>query len=497
MSKVGLVLFVKNEAEDIVWWISWHLSIGFDSIIVYDDYSSDGTWEILQVIASEYDVRPRRAIQSLRFNHRQALTYMSALDELRNEFDWLLYLDTDEYLDIINGEDVKTFLSMYDESIDGIALHWKCFGSNNHVEKPPTPNVFNNYFMHSLKEFELNQCVKSFFRPKNCNTKYINPHRFDVYGRYITVDGNDINWQEQHDERPISPPVWEKAVIRHFIIRSAEHFVEKSKRRSDIRSARIGIGLFNAYDKNEIYDKMSDCRVDAMIPYLYKIQNSVEKKFFLNGGFNIKTEIPYTNDKFNMVSIIHPITKINSVIVVEKKTGRVFHAKPDYDKNLFSPVIIFTISKFPKKAFITVADEIIPLFIQDDPRISTVLSFDIVDIQEGTFALKNPLTAKVLSFLQPENEKTINEVECNRDWTDAWETLILEFEEKENINKNIVYISEIISMYNDYDFFKETNLEKSIFIDSAISAFAVSLNKNENININSLPWLKKDRFLSL
>ncbi|BCI68019.1 glycosyltransferase family 2 protein [Acetobacter aceti] len=271
--KCGLVLFVRNEVEDILWWISWHLSLGFNSIIIYDDYSTDGTWEIINAAAGVFDIRPRRAVQAQWFNHRQAQTYMVAIDEFRPEFDWLLVLDADEYLNILNGETVSTFLSRYADDIDGIAINWRCFGSNRHVEKPPSPNVFENYTMYTEKDYFLNHSLKSFFRPKKTETRYINPHRFAVEGRYVTPNGEAVEWQVANDDRTVAEPDWSRAVINHYVIRSAEHFVQKSRRRSDIRRARCGIGLFVDYDRNVHPYFMPRERIDAMLPFLYSLQS--------------------------------------------------------------------------------------------------------------------------------------------------------------------------------------------------------------------------------
>lgn len=128
MSKVAVVVFLKNEVDDIAFWLSWHISCGFNTVIAYDDFSTDGTLEILSSAAKIFDIRCHHAVVADQFNIRQQKTYLDALDRYRNEFDWLLFLDSDEYLDIRSGENVHSFLEKYPEA-QGLAINWCCYGS--------------------------------------------------------------------------------------------------------------------------------------------------------------------------------------------------------------------------------------------------------------------------------------------------------------------------------------------------------------------------------
>lgn len=490
--KVAAVLFVKDEVEDIAWWMAWHLSIGIDTLVIYDDYSSDGTWEVVNAAAKIYDVRPRRATQSLRFNHRQAMTYMDALDELREEFDWLVVLDADEYVDIKSGANVHTFLSGYSEDIDGVALNWKCFGSNRYVEKPPSPNVFENYITHSLPEFDLNQCVKSFFRPKKAETRYINPHRFAVSGRYVTPNGVDIEWQEKHDERTVALPDWSTAVIRHYIIRSAEHFVEKSKRRSDIRGAKVGIGLFNAYDKNELSDTVSTRRIEAIYPYIYGIQNQIALDIVL------KNQI-----KNPKVYIKNLETSFQTTIVADVNSGRIGHKNLDERCENSLPVTIFSIEGIQDYLFLTVLEKFLPLHMVSEARVSTVLSYKVVKIQDRAIGIQSPITKKVVSFVldQSKDDDHFSSAEANRDWTSLWETLIVKEDDSLTDNSLLAGLASAITNC-DKPFVANERIDTRRLADASLAGLTLlserSIRKIEDHDgFKVMPWMIQDKRLSL
>ncbi|WP_173569958.1 glycosyltransferase family 2 protein [Acetobacter conturbans] len=502
--KVAAILFVKNEVEDIAWWISWHLSTGIETLVIYDDYSTDGTWEVINAAAAVFDVRPRRAVQALYFNHRQAQTYMAALDELREEFDWLICLDADEYLNIVNGEPVPTFLSRYPDDVGAIAVNWKCFGSNRFVEKPTSPNVFQNYTMHSEHDFELNYCVKSFFRPKRTETRYINPHRFDVSGRYITPNGQEMVWQEEHPERTVADPDWSVALINHYIIRSAEHFVAKSRRRSDIRRARCGIGLFSTYDRNFHADIMPPARVSAMDPFLYRIQNQSRYDLLrqMSGDERmVSMSADSTSGDIAALKLAFR-TCHGTQLVANAVTGEIGHGVIDPDNQNFVPVEVLSLATMPDHVFLTVPSRFLPLSILSDRRISTVLAYQTVPAEDGQISLKNPLTGKILSFIYSPHMETggAGQVICDRDHVDSWERV--EEESSEAVSDPLltaiaVAIGRFGTITPD-----EITLDMPRLVDARMAGCATitarDMRKVMVMNdIVSMPWVERDEMLFL
>ena len=55
--KTAICLIVRNEARDIAEWIAFHAVAGFDSQIIFDNRSDDGTTEIIKAAARTHDVR--------------------------------------------------------------------------------------------------------------------------------------------------------------------------------------------------------------------------------------------------------------------------------------------------------------------------------------------------------------------------------------------------------------------------------------------------------
>ncbi len=82
--KIAVVLVVKDERADILSWLAWYRLLGFDTAIVYDDDSTDGTWETLEEAALRWDVRLSRTIgpRGVAYERRQEELYRQALADL-------------------------------------------------------------------------------------------------------------------------------------------------------------------------------------------------------------------------------------------------------------------------------------------------------------------------------------------------------------------------------------------------------------------------------
>jgi glycosyltransferase involved in cell wall biosynthesis len=94
--RIAACLIVRNEARDIAEWLGYHAAAGFDAFLVYDNASSDGTTAALQAAGMVLDVRtvhwPSRSPLA------QVSAYEHAIAKNKHEFDWIAFIDSDEFL---------------------------------------------------------------------------------------------------------------------------------------------------------------------------------------------------------------------------------------------------------------------------------------------------------------------------------------------------------------------------------------------------------------
>ncbi|WP_215750593.1 MULTISPECIES: glycosyltransferase family 2 protein [unclassified Gluconobacter] len=259
--KVAVVAIVRDEVSDILWWLGWYVSLGVDTIIIFDDGSKDGTDRVITDAACVHDIRLYR-IDSDGGSHieRQKQVYLEALEHLKGEFDWVGFLDADEYVFFPSHKTIHQFLSEMDDDVGAVGINWCNYGSSGHVIKPRAP-AFHAFTHHYKPEIYINRHVKSFVRPDRWSGEWCNVHYFDVAPyRYVNDARQDIEWS---DTLGITDriPEWKSAKVMHYQLRSMEHYVERTKRRKDVQ---YGMQAFTEADYNDLYDPTPQRKTDII-----------------------------------------------------------------------------------------------------------------------------------------------------------------------------------------------------------------------------------------
>ncbi|WP_084294804.1 glycosyltransferase family 2 protein [Asaia prunellae] len=287
MMKIAICLAVKNEKDDIPYWVAWHSSIGFDSFFIYDDQSSDSTSYVINSLREKYDIRLKN-VREDRDDHviRQVDIYNSCLSEAKEDFDWLCFIDSDEYVYIDSGS-IKSFLQQMPEDAGCVALNWCCFGTNGHLSRPEGSPIFS-YRKHGNNTEYWNNHTKVIIRPRSVNGDITYVHNAPVTGRTLTSDGKDVVWTTIFGGFTAQSPNWENARLLHFQTRSLENYIRRYKdmeihRRQnagdpvhDVMNSKLYDAEFMQID-NAIISKYSDelmILVDAQLKYIEKLMKS-------------------------------------------------------------------------------------------------------------------------------------------------------------------------------------------------------------------------------
>lgn len=61
IGKLAIALFVKDEVHDIAGWIAWHSALGVEKFYIYDDYSTDGTYQVIKSISDKVNIEYYRS----------------------------------------------------------------------------------------------------------------------------------------------------------------------------------------------------------------------------------------------------------------------------------------------------------------------------------------------------------------------------------------------------------------------------------------------------
>ena len=131
---VALCVIIKNENLYLKEWVEHYKKIGISKIILYDNNDENGEKieEIIQEdIVSEY-------VEVINYKGRGKCVQCEAFDNCyktnQKKFEWLLFLDLDEFLHIQSGVPLEKFLSNRRfDGCDAVGINWKTYGDNGLV----------------------------------------------------------------------------------------------------------------------------------------------------------------------------------------------------------------------------------------------------------------------------------------------------------------------------------------------------------------------------
>ncbi|MFO7531265.1 MAG: glycosyltransferase family 92 protein [Candidatus Limnocylindrales bacterium] len=129
---VVIVCIVKDEAEYLEEWLGYHIAVGVDHFLIYDNGSSDGSAALLERYINHGLVTridwPLGGGQLAAYNH--ALRMFGATAR------WLAYYDVDEFLVPLLDDDVPTFLARFEDAAV-VRVPRVEFGFSGHRVPPP------------------------------------------------------------------------------------------------------------------------------------------------------------------------------------------------------------------------------------------------------------------------------------------------------------------------------------------------------------------------
>ena len=227
--KVALVCIAKNEDCYIEEWVKYHLKLGFDQIFIYEnDWRCTFSDEKVTKIAFDGKVMQTKA-----YNH--------FITNFSDEYQWAAFFDVDEFLVLKKTNNVKNFISDYEE-FNGIGINWHFFGSNNLDKVSDDYKVITRFTKRGSK---LNHHIKTILK---LNKTFImdvhNPHGISI------VDT---------EKREIRGPSNRKgtdgiAQLNHYFTKTYTEFLKKVERgRADTKIKRE-IFEFKNNDLNQVDD---------------------------------------------------------------------------------------------------------------------------------------------------------------------------------------------------------------------------------------------------
>ena len=263
--KATLIAAVRNEGPFLLEWIAYHRMIGFSDIIIYGEDSLDGSVDLLRTLHDHRVITyiPNARVDDTQHKGHRARAYNAAqsLPQVQKA-DWVLALDTDEFVNIHAGQGHLADLLKATQGADLISAAWRIFGSSGIVDFDDAPVTarFVQAAPADVTVMERQYGLKTLFRPGIADK--IGPHRPAL------KDGADVKWvngsgadvtQDLRDKGWAANGTtlgYDLVQINHYMIRGTATFALHNLQKPPLGSEPVPMSLadMTAFNANHATD---------------------------------------------------------------------------------------------------------------------------------------------------------------------------------------------------------------------------------------------------
>jgi hypothetical protein len=187
------------------------------------------------------------------WNIIQTDAYTKIAHQVKDIVEWLVVVDTDEFIVPLVDKDLPTLLKKYDKYA-ALSINWRIFGTNN-IQRIPDDKLLIESILYSSKDSDLH--VKTIVKPRFVN-RYSNPHFADL------LDGHgQVTEDYEYFRGALLPEESRKiARINHYWARDNEFF-ENTK----LKRAHMVERILSDEEKQKQIDKLIKTNQDASVRY--------------------------------------------------------------------------------------------------------------------------------------------------------------------------------------------------------------------------------------
>lgn len=229
-------VFRNEPAADLDEWIDYHRNLGVDQFLLYD-HNSSSVPQMKNLGAP--DVRLER-FDWWTLKAPQTDVYNECIDKFAGHFQWLGFIDMDEFLVPTDVErNLPNILQPFEDK-GALVVNWRLLGTSGHQTRP-AGGVVQNFDKCVPHDYAKNRAVKVIGNTRYLDTS-VSPHLASYVGKKGEVTEHNV---------PRDPKIfWTKNVstdvisLYHYVTKSVGEFNGKVKKSSASGVARKPSFLF-------------------------------------------------------------------------------------------------------------------------------------------------------------------------------------------------------------------------------------------------------------
>ena len=214
---ISVCLLTKDENRYLVEWLEWHVGQGIEHFYIYDNGSRT---PVERDIPAKYMERCTVVDWAGYHSHTQIDAYANCLSRFKDETEWMAFIDTDEFIRVVDGTPLPEFLKRTEfHEVAAVSMGWITYNANGLLKRDERP--VRERFTTTVKyPAHLPQC-KCMVHTERVNM--MGPHwPIRTNGPLVIVDEAGIDHKEITRTLPRK-----RLVVDHYFTRSYEEWQEK------------------------------------------------------------------------------------------------------------------------------------------------------------------------------------------------------------------------------------------------------------------------------
>ncbi len=217
---LALTSVFRNEARFLKEWVEFYKLMGVEHFYLYNHLSEDDYMQALDpyiqsglVDLTQLTYEPKNAVEWRSLVQNKA--YLNTTITIKNEVEWLICLDADEFMYPLVDVNLQNVLRQYDDYAS-LSLHFRNFLSCD-VQKIEDGELMIEKLV--MAKGELDEWVKTIVKPRYV-TSFPNSHYAKLKSGYVQIreDYQPFFGYKNHD------PIMDVIAINHYKYRDLEFF---------------------------------------------------------------------------------------------------------------------------------------------------------------------------------------------------------------------------------------------------------------------------------
>jgi len=261
---LSICTIFRDEAPYLKEWIEYHRLLGVQHFYLCNHVSQDNYLEVLDPYIKKGIVElTESSIGNVDFYHFcfgvQIGWFNHCISKAKDESKWIAFIDSDEFLNLVQGNSLVEFLKDYEE-FGALGVNWLMFGTSN-VEKIISDRLMIEQLLLCSHTDHFNTYIKSIVRADRA-TGFHSPHYSGFMPPYYLV--NTDKQQILNDRTGYVQ--YNKLFINHYWTRD-EDYLEYVK---IPRQIMFGSTAETVRERNDEMNRNLDMSIQRFVPALRK-----------------------------------------------------------------------------------------------------------------------------------------------------------------------------------------------------------------------------------